>query len=39
MGKWFCSERCVEDDEEIKEMQRQQQEKDPESSEEVEVDL
>jgi hypothetical protein len=43
MGKWFCSEKCVEEDEEIKEMQKQQElvEKEPaeESSEDVEIDL
>ena len=51
LGKWFCSEACVDDDKEIKEMQRIQQEKEKhsqkadkpaeadESSDDVEVEL
>ena len=38
MGKWFCSEQCVEQDEDIKAMQKLQEQED-ELSEEVEVDL
>jgi len=43
MGKWFCSEKCVDEDEDIKELQKQQElvekEKSDQSSEDPEIEL